>query len=236
MEPNELIQEAAISDNPDEVPVVPVQVQNKKKRFFVIAIIVVFLLLITVSVGLYLKNVSPKKTIEVRSATSTPTPSISSTIAITNKNTTTPSIPKPTVTPIPSTALLNSYSNRSLEVMFQYPPGYEITENSSNPTQSTVTLSLDDTYIRFDRFAADYENEAPYNQTNITEVHNGVTWKVVTSGKEDSTCQSTDCIRTPTYYMYKDGYRYSFTYSPDSIKNVVEDLLSSFSFFEFVAQ
>ena len=199
---------------------------------------VVFLVLITASIGLYLKKVSTKQTSAVRSAASTPTPSIPNTMTITDKNISpTPSIPNSTATPIPSTTLLNSYSNKSLGIMFMYPPSYVITENFNSPTQGTVTLTLDDTYIRFDRFTADYENEAPYNQTTITEVHNGITWKVVTPEQRTTFCDAGNCGQIlPSYYMYKNGYRYGFTYSPDSIKNEVKDLLSSFSFFEFVAQ
>ncbi len=135
-------------------------------------------------------------------------------------------IPTPTSSDMKNWKIYNK-----LGVEFKYPSEATIEEDTNGNTQDTANFKIGTKEFTLERLKAVSENEAPYNQTKITMVINGVTWKVVTPEQTSEFCDAGDCSKTaPSYYFYKNGYQYSFTYYSDDLRGTIEDILSTFKF------
>lgn len=140
----------------------------------------------------------------------------------------TPSRPKPLPTD-ENTTRWNTYHD--IGIQFLYPSDARLSEYTANG-QRVVSFKLSNTKeFSLDRFQVETENEAPYNQTNITKTFNGITWKVVLPKMTDQFCDAGMCGKTaPSYYVYKNGYRYSFAYYSDDLQDTIERILETVSF------
>lgn len=145
--------------------------------------------------------------------------------------------PQPTPAPSSSdeTANWKTYTNKLLKVEFNYPSNFSFKEDSNRGTsattiQDTVRFKFNDKEFVFEKISSD-GNVPPYAQTNTTQVFNGITWKVLTPDKNAKYCDAGDCSGiTPSYYLFKDSYQYSFYYYSDSLKQTIEQILSTFKF------
>jgi hypothetical protein len=211
MEPN--ISSQPTQPAPEIQPLVSQPVSNTpsgKTKYFLFAG-VILLILFAVGGAYYLgginqKSNSQKDTNQKTSITASPTPT-----------------PIPTTQTIPAsasdtTAGWKTYNNFSVE--FSYPGEFTIKESTSGATQNTADFNIGNKEFRFDRFVAPSENEAPYNQTNVTKMFNNNVWKVT---------QPQTGI-APSYYLYRNGYRYSLTYYSAELKNNIEQILSTLKF------
>lgn len=126
-----------------------------------------------------------------------------------------------------------TYTDRDVGLEFKYPPIFSLNEDTSNATQFIVYFKQGTKDFRLDRFIASAQNEAPFNRTSITKILNGVTWKVVPPEKTSQYCDAGNCSKTaPTYYVYRNNYRYSFTYYSDDLQSTIEQILSTFKFLD----
>lgn len=159
------------------------------------------------------------------------------------QQTTQPS-PSPVTTSVPNDTGVNSepsgsaettnwktYTSSKLNLSFKYPSNFSYKEDTNNATQDIIDFKSGNKEFRLDRLVAEAGNEAPYNITNITKNFNEVTWKVVTPEQTTQYCDAGNCGKTaPNYYVYKKGYRYSFTYYSNDLRDLIEKILSTFKF------
>ena len=138
--------------------------------------------------------------------------------------------PQPTPSPSDETANWKIYSNRKLGVEFKYPAEYSIKEDSNGSTLAVVNFELNGKKFRFDKVISD-GSVPPYAQTNVTQDFNEITWKVLIPSKDAEYCDAGDCGGiAPSYYLFKNGHKYSFTYYSDDLKSTIEQILSTFKF------
>lgn len=136
-------------------------------------------------------------------------------------------------TPNPTTDW-KTYTNHGVE--FKCPKDAKVTENTNEKTQNTVYFELGEKRLTFERLVVDAKNkgkEAPYNETAIEQTFNNLSWKVVPPENTSEYCDSGDCSKTaPSFYIYKNEYRYSFYYYPDDLRSTINQILSTFKFTE----
>lgn len=153
------------------------------------------------------------------------------------------SIPSPTAIPVttsvPSSIQKTEFKTFSkLGVFFQYPKNITISQEDSNDNepsasvkQNTIRFSIGNKNFTLERLSDSSENEAPFNQTSITKNFNGNTWRVFLPSQTTVFCDAGNCGKTaPSYYTYKNGYRYSFNYFSDDLQPTIENILSTFTF------
>ncbi len=153
-------------------------------------------------------------------------------VLLVSKPSPTPTIsvsPSPTLDP---TADWNIYSNHAVE--FKYPKDATVTENSNGSTQETVHFDFGDKKIVFEKLEVDKKSkgqEAPYNQTDLVQTINNISWKVVLPESTSEYCDAGECSQTaPSFYSYRNAYRYAFYYYSNELQGTVKQILSTFKF------
>jgi hypothetical protein len=151
----------------------------------------------------------------------------------------------PSTTPIAPTSLVRSPTKKvelktftKLGISMQYPQNITIYQEDSNEdkpgasaTQNTVRFTMNNKNFVLERLADSPENEPPFTHTSITKEINGNVWKVVLPSQSSTFCDAGNCGKTaPSYYTYKNGYRYSFIYFSDDLQPTIENMLSTLVF------
>lgn len=122
-----------------------------------------------------------------------------------------------------------TYLNKEIGIIFKYPSGWTLKENT-NESQFTVNFEVLGSTYTFERVQSIDNTADPIIQTDKKKAINGIIWNDFRSSENAKYCDGGECAGiNAVYYTFKKGYRYSF-YHPIDTPELTEEILSTFKF------